>query len=267
MDARYSVGIDLGTTNSAVAEVDLAVEPAGPGEPLPAPIALEVPQMIARGEVMPRELLPSFVYLPPSHEALGEYIVGAYARDRGAQVPGRLVSSSKSWLSHPGVDRRSQLLPQGADPEVPRISPLEAAARILEHVRDSWNEAHAHEGLSLESQAVTLTVPASFDAVARELTVRAAAQAGLESLTLLEEPQAALYAWVEAAGEGWRKQVRPGDVILVVDVGGGTSDFSLIAVSEEDGEEADDGRLPGYARARLVGGESEGAQHGEVARA
>ncbi len=235
MDTRYSIGIDLGTTNSAVAEVDLAIEPAGPGEPLPAPIALEVPQMVARGEVMPRELLPSFVYLPPPHEALGELIVGAYARDRGAQVPGRLVSSSKSWLSHPGVDRRSQLLPQGADPEVPRISPLEAAARILGHVRDSWNEAHAHEGLSLESQAVTLTVPASFDAVARELTVQAAAQAGLKSLTLLEEPQAALYAWVEAAGEGWRKQVRPGDVILVVDVGGGTSDFSLIAVGEEDG--------------------------------
>jgi molecular chaperone DnaK (HSP70) len=235
MDARYSVGIDLGTTNSAVAEVDLAVEPAGPGEPLPAPIPLGVPQMVARGEVMPRELLPSFVYLPPPHEALGEFIVGAYARDRGAQVPGRLVSSSKSWLSHPGVDRRSQLLPQGADPEVLRISPLEAAARILGHVRDSWNAAHAHEGLSLEAQAVTLTVPASFDAVARELTVQAAAEAGLKSLTLLEEPQAALYAWVEAAGDGWRKQVRPGDVILVVDVGGGTSDFSLIEVGEEDG--------------------------------
>ena len=235
MDPRYSVGIDLGTTNSAVAEVDLAVEPAGPGEPLPAPMPVEVPQMVARGEVAPRELLPSFIYLPPAHEGIGASVVGSYARDRGAQVPGRLVSSSKSWLSHPGVDRRSQLLPVGGDPEVQRISPLEAAARILRQIKEGWDAAHAQEGLSLADQAVTLTVPASFDAAARELTVQAAAQAGLGHLTLLEEPQAALYAWVEAAGEEWRKHVRPGDVILVVDVGGGTSDFSLIAVGENEG--------------------------------
>src|SRR5882757_2610419 len=166
MDARYSVGIDLGTTNSALAEVDLAVEPAGPGEPLPAPIPVEISQVVARGETAP-------------HEALGDSIVGTYARERGAQVPGRLVSSSKSWLSHPGIDRRSQLLPQGGDPEAPRISPLEAAARILGQIREGWDAAHAHEGVSLEHQAVTLTVPASFDAAARELTVQAAAQAGL----------------------------------------------------------------------------------------
>src|SRR3954466_3392893 len=141
MDPRYSVGIDLGTTNSAIAEVDLAIEPAGPGEPLPAPIPLEIPQMVARAEIAPRELLPSFIYLPPAHEALGESVVGTYARERGAQVPARLVSSSKSWLSHPGVDRRSQLLPIGADPEVPRISPLDAAARILRHVQETWNAA------------------------------------------------------------------------------------------------------------------------------
>ena len=235
MDARYSVGIDLGTTNSAVAEVDLAIEPAGPGEPLPAPIPVEIPQMVARQELAARELLPSFIYLPPAHEGIGESVVGTYARDRGAQVPGRLVSSSKSWLSHPGVDRRSQLLPQGADAETPRISPLEAAARILGQIRQGWDAAHAHEEITLGAQAVTLTVPASFDAAARELTVQAAAQAGLANLTLLEEPQAALYAWVEAAGDEWRKHVRPGDVILVVDVGGGTSDFSLISVGEEDG--------------------------------
>ena len=235
MDPRYSVGIDLGTTNSSVAEVDLAIEPAGPGEPLPAPIPLEVPQMVARQEMAARQLLPSFIYLPPPHEELGEFIVGTYARERGGQVPGRLVSSSKSWLSHPGVDRRSQLLPVGADASTPRISPLDAAARILGQIRAGWEEAHAHEGLSLGDQAVTLTVPASFDAVARELTVQAAAQAGLANLTLLEEPQAALYAWVEAAGDEWRKHVRPGDVILVVDVGGGTSDFSLISVGEDEG--------------------------------
>src|SRR3989449_8196749 len=211
------------------------MEPGGPGEPLPAPIPLEISQMVARQEVAPRQLLPSFIYLPPRHEELGEFIVGTYARERGGQVPGRLVSSSKSWLSHPGVDRRSQLLPVGADASTPRISPLDAAARILGQIRAGWEEAHAHEGVSLGGQAVTLTVPASFDAVARELTVQAAAQAGLANLTLLEEPQAALYAWVEAAGDEWRKHVRPGDVILVVDVGGGTSDFSLISVGEDEG--------------------------------
>ena len=245
---RYSVGIDLGTTNSAMAEVDLAVEPAGPGEPLPAPLQVEVPQLVAPGSQEPRELLPSFIYLPPAHERLGDFVVGAYARDRGAQVPLRLVSSSKSWLAYRG----QQLLPVGAPEEVARISPLEAAARILRHLRDAWEAAHAHEGVKLADQAVTLTVPASFDAVARELTVQAAAQAGLPKLTLLEEPQAALYAWVGAAGgagfagdgrslEGaashdeWRKHVHPGDVILVVDVGGGTSDFSLILVGEDEG--------------------------------
>jgi hypothetical protein len=244
--ARYSVGIDLGTTNSALAEVDLAIEPAGPGEPLPGALALEVPQIVAPGEVVARPLLPSFVYLPSPVEApkgafdlpwgsSGDSVVGQFARDRGALVPGRLVSSAKSWLSHPGVDRRGQLLPPGADPQVPRVSPVEASARILRHMRAAWDALHAEEGHRLADQAVTLTVPASFDAVARELTVQAAAEAGLPQLTLLEEPQAALYAWVQAAGETWRKSVRPGDVILVVDVGGGTSDFSLIAVEEEDG--------------------------------
>jgi hypothetical protein len=241
--ARYSVGIDLGTTNSAMAEVDLAIEPAAPGEPLPAPLPLEVPQIVAPGEVATRELLPSFVYLPSPHEAQkgafalpwgdAGHVVGAYARDRGTQVPGRLVSSAKSWLSHPGVDKRGQLLPPGADAEVPRISPVEASARVLSHLRAAWDAAHEDE--KLEDQAVTLTVPASFDAVARELTVQAAAQAGLGTVTLLEEPQAALYAWVQSAGDSWRKLVHPGDVILVVDIGGGTSDFSLIGVGEEDG--------------------------------
>ena len=247
--ARYSVGIDLGTTNSAIAEVELGAESVRGGDALPGARPLEVPQIVALGEVAQRALLPSFLYLPSAVEApkgafalpWGETdaVVGQYARDRGALVPGRLVSSAKSWLSHPGVDRRGQLLPLGADPEVPRVSPIEASARILRHLRAAWDALHASEGLRLADQAVTLTVPASFDAVARELTVQAAAEAGLAQLTLLEEPQAALYAWVQDAGEAWRKSVRPGDVILVVDVGGGTSDFSLIAVGEEDGRRRD----------------------------
>ena len=228
---RYSVGIDLGTTNSAMAEIDLAIEPAGPGEPLPGPVPVPIPQLVAPAETQERELLPSFVYLPHEAEGLGPWIAGVYARERGAQVPARLVSSSKSWLSVRG----NQLLPPGAEPGVERISPVEAAARLLGHLRAAWDEAHAWEQETLATQAVTLTVPASFDAVARELTVQAAAQAGLSQLTLLEEPQAALYSWVEATGEAWRKHVRPGDVILIVDVGGGTSDFSLIEVGEEEG--------------------------------
>src|SRR5438874_11017225 len=243
---RYSVGIDLGTTNSAIAEVDLGGAAPRASDPLPAARPLDVPQIVAPGEIAQRPLLPSFLYLPSRVEApegafdlpwgaSPDSVVGQYARDRGGLVPGRLVSSAKSWLSHPGVDRRGQLLPPGADPEVPRVSPIEASALILRHLRAAWDALHASEGLRLADQAVTLTVPASFDAVARELTVQAAAEAGLAQLTLLEEPQAALYAWVQDAGEPWRKSVRPGDVILVVDVGGGTSDFSLIAVGEEDG--------------------------------
>jgi molecular chaperone DnaK (HSP70) len=251
---RYVVGIDLGTTNSALAEVPLADGDAVRSSEA-APARLEVPQLVALGEVAPRELLPSFVYLPSPHEAPAgafslpwakerDYAVGVWARDRGAQVPGRLVSSAKSWLSHPTVDRRAALLPiaqPGAqDGDVPRISPVEASARVLGHLRDAWEAAHASEAADggpprLADQAVTLTVPASFDPAARALTVQAARDAGLPELTLLEEPQAALYAWVQAAGDGWRAEVKKGDVILVVDVGGGTSDFSLIGVGEEDG--------------------------------
>ena len=216
MSARYAVGIDLGTTNSALADVDLAVQPAGPGEPLPGPMPLEVPQLRAPGEVAGEMLLPSFIYLPSPHESAPglfalpwdpsrNFTVGRYARERGAQVPGRLISSSKSWLSHPGVDRRSALLPLRApgiaeSEELPRISPVEAAARVLQHLRESWDSNHSWEAgddaqpLRLADQQITLTVPASFDPQARELTVQAAAQAGLPKVTLLEEPQAALYA-------------------------------------------------------------------------
>ncbi|GAC1339047.1 MAG: Hsp70 family protein [Myxococcales bacterium] len=246
-EPRYAVGIDLGTTNSAVAEVELSGRPASEGG-LPAPRQLEIPQVIAPGETAARALLPSFVYLPSPHEAPAgafalpwaaerDHVVGAYARDRGALVPGRLVSSAKSWLSHPAVDRRAALLPLQAEAEVPRISPVEASARVLRHLREAWEAAHAADGAPrLADQAVTLTVPASFDPVARELTVQAAQEAGLPESTLLEEPQAALYAWVQAEGDAWRKQVAKGDVILVVDVGGGTTDFSLIGVGEEDGK-------------------------------
>ncbi len=202
-----------------------------------------VPQIVAPSEVEARELLPSFLYLADAAEsgtldlpwAGGrDFAVGAFAQSRGAEVPSRLVSSAKSWLCHAGVDRAAAILPAGDD--VPRrISPIDATAAYLAHLREAWN-ATVGAGARLEEQELYLTVPASFDAAARELTVRAAREAGLGDAVLLEEPQAACYAWIAAAGDGWRRHVRVGDVILVCDVGGGTTDFSLIAVSEEQGE-------------------------------
>ena len=165
-------------------------------------------------------------------------VVGVFARDHGAKVPGRLVSSAKSWLSHAGVDRRAAILPWTAAEGVARISPVAASSAYLEHLRDAWNHAVAGKTAAdrLENQEVFLTVPASFDAVARELTGEAAAQAGLKHVTLIEEPQAAFYAWLAAHGDRWRKDVKVGDIILVCDVGGGTTDFTLIAVSDEGGD-------------------------------
>jgi molecular chaperone DnaK (HSP70) len=238
--ARYVVGIDLGTTNSilAFAPVDAAAD---------AIDVVPIPQIIQPAQVEARPLLPSFLYLAGSdeHGALDvpwapgrDFAVGAYARDRGAEVPARLVSSAKSWLCQPGIDRTAPILPWGAEDERRKISPVAASAAYLTHLRDAWDAAPrgADGGARLEAQEIYLTVPASFDAAARELTVRAAAEAGLEGAVLLEEPQAACYAWIAAAGDAWRRQVRVGDLLLVCDVGGGTTDLSLIAVTEEDGE-------------------------------
>ena len=238
--ARYTIGIDLGTTHSALAWVDTA---ASEGDDL-AHGVLQVPQLTAPGAVEAQPLLPSFLYLPHADElasgelalpwaAEGHDIVGQLARSRGAATPIRLVSSAKSWLSHPGVDRRAAILPHDAPPEVARVSPLQACTRYLEHLRQAWDQAHPEAPFA--EQDVTVTIPASFDPAARELTVEAARAAGFGTPTLLEEPQSALYSWIQASDGAWRKQVRPGDILLVVDVGGGTSDFSLIAVLESDG--------------------------------
>jgi hypothetical protein len=242
MAGRLAVGIDLGTTNTA-----LAYRPAdadGKAE------GFQFPQLVRPGDPRPRPLLPSFLYLPHEAElpdgatalpwdpaAAGE-VVGELARSLGAGTPMRLVSSAKSWLSHPALDRRAATLPSGAPPEVRRISPLDASARYLAHLRAAWDHelGDGDPERALAAQRVTLTVPASFDAVARELTVEAAREAGLPDVTLLEEPQAALYAWVDAMGDAWRGEVKPGDLVLVVDVGGGTTDLSLIAVVDRGGD-------------------------------
>ncbi len=237
---RFAIGIDLGTTHSALTYIDIA---ASDGEAT-AHGLLPIPQLTAPGAVESLALLPSFLYVAHVDEMAagdlalpwstdGHHAVGELARSRGATTPIRLVSSAKSWLCHPGVDRRATILPHDAPPEVARVSPLEASIRYLEHLRNAWD--HARPDAPFAEQDVTVTIPASFDPAARELTVEAAKSAGCSSLTLLEEPQAALYSWIEASGGAWRKQVQPGDIILVVDVGGGTSDFSLIAVLERDG--------------------------------
>ena len=165
-------------------------------------------------------------------------VVGEFARERGAELPQRLISSAKSWLCHSMVDRNQAILPWGASPEVPKLSTVEASAAILDHIRRAWNFSMAREdeSLTLERQDIYLTVPASFDAVARELTVKAAEMAHLPNITLLEEPQAAFYSWIEASRDRWREAIAPGDLVLVCDLGGGTSDFSLIRVSESSGD-------------------------------
>jgi molecular chaperone DnaK (HSP70) len=229
--ARAFVGIDLGTTHTALAF-------AGPDDGA-AVTSLPIPQRVGRDLVEARVLLPSFLRLPAGGadgDALpwGEvpHSVGEFARAELSAAPGRVVASSKSWLVHRSVDRRAALLPVSADDAVAKVSPVEAARAFFMHLAGAWKSA---QGTELGDQDVVVTVPASFDAVARELTVEAAREAGLASVTLLEEPQAAFYAWMDRLGDQWRKELRVGDRVLVVDVGGGTTDFSLLRVAEESG--------------------------------
>ncbi|MHB1034217.1 MAG: Hsp70 family protein [Pirellulales bacterium] len=235
--SRFVVGIDLGTTNSAAAYVDTSRQPWQVR-------TFAVPQLVAPGQVEARETLPSFHYQPAAGElAAGAmrlpwgdptHAVGFFARDHGTMVPGRLITSAKSWLCHSGVDRTAPLLPWHGAPEVERLSPIEVSARYLRHIRNAWDARFPAEPLA--AQDVVLTLPASFDEVARELTVKAAAQAGLPRVVLIEEPQAAFYAWLHAHQDDWERQVEPGQKILVCDIGGGTSDFTLIRVRKSSEE-------------------------------
>ncbi len=239
--SRYIVGIDLGTTNCAVAYVDTR----GRERPTADIRLFEVPQLVAAGETAPRAMLPSFLYLlgthdlPPGSAQLpwkedADRLVGEFARIQGARVIGHLVTSAKSWLCHGGVDREAPILPWAAPVGARKVSPVEATADYLRHIRDAWNFTMARDEpeLFLQKQEVVLTVPASFDEAARELTLDAAKAAGLATLTLLEEPQAAFYCWIVSHQDGWQREVRAGELILVCDIGGGTTDFSLITVVE-----------------------------------
>ncbi len=258
MPSSYLIGIDLGTTNSVVAYIDTRAVAA-----VSSPVhVFPVPQLIERGEVRTLPTLPSFLYFPTEDElSVGAMsatweedppmVTGVLAREQGALVPNRQVSSAKSWLSFPGVDRRGKILPAQAEPPQPMISPVEASARYLMHLRDAWNGAFGTDAETrLQHQEIVLTVPASFDEDARELTVEAARRAGLENLTLLEEPLAAFYAWIEdnryaqAGGSPAHglprdenaEELRDGELILICDIGGGTTDFSLVRVRVVDSE-------------------------------
>ena len=238
MTAKYVIGIDLGTTNSVVAYTPLDAEQ-------PHIELLAVPQLVAAGTVESRTMLPSFLYLASGHEGGGafdlpwatgrDFAAGEFARRQGAEVPDRTVGAAKSWLAHSRVDRRQPILPWNAPAEVNKVSPVEAARRYLEHLIAAWEAAFPDA--PAREQFVVLTVPASFDASARELTREAAIAAGLpDDLVLLEEPQAAVYAWLAATGERWRRLLKVGDTLLVCDIGGGTTDLTLVGVAEEHGE-------------------------------
>ena len=246
MNHRFVVGIDLGTTNCALAWADGGAETEREN---PRIHVEEIPQLVNAGEPGRLSLLPSFLFLPGELDfpagslALPwnpepEYVVGELARRRGAENPARLVASAKSWLSFGAAARTDAILPWGAPPEVRHLSPVEASAAYLRHLAAAFDHAVAEgkKGSALARQDVLLTVPASFDEAARELTLQAAESAGLRSVTLLEEPQSAFYAWLDATGDTWRRRIAVGDLILVCDIGGGTTDFSLIAVAEQDGE-------------------------------
>ena len=235
------IGIDLGTTNCSLAHADIA----GLKDALePPPVTLfPIPQLVNPGEVRDELLLPSFLYLPgPTDFPAGTLelpwksdgpIAGHLAQKRGTENSSRLISSAKSWLSYAGIDRAAPILPLNAPAGVDKLSPVQVSREYLEHLRHAWDARHPEA--PFEQQQVFVTVPASFDAVARELTLKAAEQAGYSNMLLLEEPQAAFYAWIERHPD-WRERVTVGDLILVVDIGGGTTDFTLIAVTEQGGE-------------------------------
>ncbi|MFA5983267.1 MAG: Hsp70 family protein [Methylococcaceae bacterium] len=237
---RFVVGIDLGTTHCVLsyADLNLLAEDTFSQQVMP------IPQLTAPGNIEDKLQLPSFLYqahdaeLAQGSTALPwttqpQYLVGEIARHLGSKTPIRLVGSAKSWLCHAGVDCKAPILPAEAPEEVVKVSPLQATTAYLQHLSDAW--LHAHPDAPLSQQELTITVPASFDPAARELTVEAARAVGLSQAILLEEPQAAVYSWIEQSQGDWRQQTTVGDVILVVDIGGGTTDLSLIAVTQQDG--------------------------------
>ena len=240
------IGIDLGTTNSAVTYIDLE---ANKERSRPIIRHFEIQQITGPGEISNTKVLPSFFYLPGAHEfpadalalpwneANKESFAGILAREMGAKSPNRMISSAKSWLCHEKVDRHAPILPWGADDPAQKRSPITVTSAYLKHIKDAWNhQVGLDESAWLENQSVIITVPASFDEVARDLTVEAATEAGIPNITLLEEPLAAFYSWLNVNEQKWDQRVAPGELILICDVGGGTTDFTLITLREKDGK-------------------------------
>ncbi|MFO8113205.1 MAG: Hsp70 family protein [Desulfosalsimonadaceae bacterium] len=243
LERRYIVGIDLGTTNSAVSWIDTT---AG-GKKERGIRLFDIPQLTSAGEISSLPVLPSFYYIPgkydihedairlPWHPQVS-HVVGTFAREQGASVPARLVSSSKSWLCHAGADRQAKILPWGASLEEGKVSPVQASAAYLDHIRRAWNSRVKDEDGLLENQLLVITVPASFDEVARDLTIEAAKTAGLSDAVLLEEPLSAFYSWLVMHEQDWHNHIQPGELVLVCDVGGGTTDLTLITLTETGGQ-------------------------------
>ncbi len=242
--SRYIIGIDLGTTNSSLSYID--TEKAESGIEM-----FSIPQLYEEGVVKEKKSLPSFLYLPGEFDISGEatalpwdkditYITGEFARLQGTRVPSNLVSSAKSWLCHNRVDREGPILPWGRETSVKKLSPVEASARYLRHMKDAWNHIQAAEDKNnlLENQQIIITIPASFDESARELTAEAAEIAGITKFSMIEEPQAAFYAWISSHEENWQELTGTDRLILIFDVGGGTTDFTLISVSSDTGKHA-----------------------------
>ncbi|MEC7840089.1 MAG: Hsp70 family protein [Chlamydiota bacterium] len=238
---KYIVGIDLGTTNTCVSYIDTTSKTLS-AKPF------HIPQLVEAGFLEGKSSLPSYCYLASDGELpegalelpwskTKNYTVGSFALKYGAKVPTSLVSSAKSWLCHGSAQQKEAILPIDARDEKMRISPLEASRRYLEHIREAWNHeiAHGDPDLELEQQDIVLTVPASFDEVARSLTAEAAKLAGFVNITFIEEPQAAFYNWISQNESTWHSEFSDGDMILVCDVGGGTTDFSLIQYQEKNG--------------------------------
>lgn len=239
-DASYIIGIDLGTTNCTMAYVPMQLE----DKQHPPLKQIAISQAMAAQTLESSFSLPSFIYYPLSEELKAKvtelpwnkkssFTIGTYARDRGAELPTRLIASAKSWLCHSGINRREKILPLESEEESNKMSPLEACAEILRHLREAWNAAMPDA--LFNNQVILVTVPASFDPSARQLVQEATEQANYPEIILLEEPQAAFYAWLYKYADEWRNQLKVGDSILVIDIGGGTTDFSLISVEEESG--------------------------------
>ncbi len=255
-DKKYIIGIDLGTTNSAVSYVDLVnfaekndiEHKAGKDCKNRKKFIkiFKIPQLTGSGEFSRLSVLPSFLYIPGEFDVSGEALkhpwkkesdrfAGAFARDHGSKIPSRLVSSAKSWLCHSKADRQAKILPWGSE-GIEKVSPVTATAEYLNHIKKAWNHSVRDEDYFLENQFIIITVPASFDETARELTLAAAKEAGFGTdITLLEEPLAAFYAWLVMHENDWQSHVKPDDLIFVCDVGGGTSDFTLITLKESEG--------------------------------